>query len=122
MTVIDRWRFTLAEYHAGHGHVTDARRLAIEMGRDPNSWEGSLNITLPRLMERKYFSQTRHGFYGGGKTVDYVEEILNRYRVYTRLVARQPEPRIDQFPFGPMGGAINGISSIPDLAPPPPLK
>ena len=51
---MDRWRFTLAEYHAGHGHVTDARRLAIEMGRDPNSWEGSLNATLPRLMDKKY--------------------------------------------------------------------
>ena len=98
---LDRWRFTLAEYHAGHGHVTDARRLAIEMGRDPNRWDGSLNVTLPRLMDQKYFSKTRHGFYGGEKTVEYVEEIINRFRIYTRLVARHPEPRIDQSPGNP---------------------
>ena len=119
---LDRWRFTLAEYHAGHGHLTDARRLAIEMGRDPNSWDGSLNIALPRLMERKYFSKTRHGFYGGGKTVDYVEEIMNRYRMYTRLVARYPEVRIDQFPVGSPGGTHHDISAIPDLARPPAPK
>ncbi len=119
MDSLDRWRFTLAEYHAGHGHVTDARRLAIEMGRDPNLWDGSLNVTLPRLMDRKFFSKTRHGFYGGAKTVDYVEEILNRYRMYTRLVDRHPEPQIDQFPFGTPGGALGDISSLPDLARPP---
>jgi membrane-bound lytic murein transglycosylase F len=119
---VDRWRFTLAEYHAGHGHVTDARRLAIEMGRDPNSWEGSLNITLPRLMERKHFSGTRHGFYGGAKTVEYVEEIINRYRMYTRLVARIPEPRIDQFPVGMTGRTSLDIMAMPDLARPPAPK
>ncbi|MEN8006307.1 MAG: transporter substrate-binding domain-containing protein [Candidatus Krumholzibacteriota bacterium] len=116
---LNRWRFTLAEYHAGHGHLTDARRLAIEMGRDPNTWDGSLNVTLPRLMERRYFSTTRHGFYGGGITVDYVEEIMNRYRMYTRLVARRPEVRIDQFPVGESSGTHHDISAIPDLARPP---
>ncbi|MCK9995460.1 MAG: transglycosylase SLT domain-containing protein [Candidatus Krumholzibacteria bacterium] len=119
---LDRWRFTLAEYHAGHGHVTDARRMAIEMGRDPNKWDGSLNITLPRLMERKYFSKTRHGFYGGATTVEYVEEIINRYRMYTRLVARIPEPRIDQFPVGLPGTNNMDITAMPDLTRPPALK
>jgi membrane-bound lytic murein transglycosylase F len=119
---LDRWRFTLAEYHAGHGHVTDARRMVIEMGRDPNTWEGSLNITLPRLMDRKYFSKTRHGFYGGATTVEYVEEIINRYRMYTRLVARVPEPRIDQFPVGLPGTNNLDITARPDLTIPPALR
>jgi membrane-bound lytic murein transglycosylase F len=119
---LDRWRFTLAEYHAGHGHVTDARRLAIEMGRDPNRWHGSLNVTLPRLMDQKYFSKTRHGFYGGEKTVEYVEEIINRYRVYTRLVPRNPEYQIDQFPVGNNSGHPLDISAMPDLTRPPSPK
>jgi len=50
---LDRTRFTLAEYHAGAGHVADARRLAMEMGRDPNQWHGSLTVSLPRLMQRQ---------------------------------------------------------------------
>ncbi len=90
---LDRWRFTLAEYHAGHGHVTDARRIAMDLGRDPNRWRGSLAETLPLLMRRKYYQETRYGFYRGGETVAYVEEILNRYRMYSRLVHRDgPAP------------------------------
>jgi len=88
---LDRWRFTLAEYHAGNGHLTDARRLAMEMGRSPNDWEGAMIFALPRLRIRKYYEGTRYGFYDGAKTVEYVEEILNRYRMYTRLVARDPD-------------------------------
>lgn len=113
---LDRLRFTLAEYHAGHGHITDARRIAMEMGRDPNRWEGSLEITLPRLMERQHFSRTRHGFYGGAETVKYVEEILNRYRIYRRLVARDPAGAIDPVPAATAGNDEVYQSTLPDLA------
>ncbi len=112
---LERLRFTLAEYHAGHGHVTDARRIAIEMGRDPNRWEGSLAVALPRLMERKYFSNTRHGFYGGGKTVAYVEEILNRYRMYMRLVDRSPRSIPTKVPSDLPGGDDTDLTALPDL-------
>ena len=87
---LERTRFVLAEYHAGNGHLTDARRLAMDLGRDPNRWEGSLATTLPLLMEQRWFSRTHHGFYRGTRTVDYVEEILARYRAYTRLLPRDP--------------------------------
>jgi len=83
---LERIRFTLAAYHAGNGHVTDARRLAMEMERDPNRWEGSLAEALPRLAQRRWYSDLRHGYYRGDETVRYVEEIVNRYRMYTRLV------------------------------------
>jgi membrane-bound lytic murein transglycosylase F len=119
---LERLRFTLAEYHAGHGHVTDARRIAIEMGRDPNKWEGALAVTLPRLMERKHFSKTRHGYYGGGETVDYVEEILNRYRMYMRLVERYPQEPQDLVPTDLPGGEEAYLSALPDLVIPPDPK
>jgi len=119
---LDRLRFTLAEYHAGHGHVTDARRIAIEMGRDPNRWEGSLAITLPLLMERKYFSKTRHGYYGGNETVDYVEEILNRYRIYMRLVERYPRGFLNEAMLDLQGGEETDLSALPHLAIPPDPK
>ncbi len=119
---LDRLRFTMAEYHAGHGHLTDARRLAMEMGRDPNRWEGSLAVTLPRLMERKYFSKTRHGFYGGGETVNYVEEILNRYRIYMRLVERYPDGATNRVPSGLPGGEDTDLSALPEVIIPPDPK
>ena len=116
---LDRLRFTLAEYHAGHGHVTDARRIAMEMGRDPNRWVGSLAVALPLLMERQHFSRTRHGFYGGAETVDYVEEILNRYRIYMRVVERLPATEAESTPADLPGGENVDLSSLPDLIIPP---
>jgi peptidoglycan lytic transglycosylase F len=88
---LDRWRFTLATYHAGFGHVTDARRMAIDFGRNPNSWEKGLATTLPKLMQNRHYRDTRHGFYRGAETVDYVEEIINRYRTYCRFVPLDPD-------------------------------
>jgi len=87
---LERLRFTLAVYHAGIGHVTDARRLAMDVNLDPNRWEGSLTETLPRLAQRRWYDQTRHGYYRGDETVRYVEEILSRYRMYMRLVPLSP--------------------------------
>ncbi len=88
---LERLRFSLAVYHAGIGHVTDARRLAMDVNRDPNSWQSGLSETLPRLAQRRWYDQTRHGYYRGDETVRYVEEILSRYRMYMRLVPRTPE-------------------------------
>ena len=85
---LERLRFTLAVYHAGIGHVTDARRLAMDLGRDPNRWDDGLAVTLPRLAQRRWYTDMRHGYYRGNETVRYVEEILNRYRMYMRLVPR----------------------------------
>ena len=120
---LDRWRFTLAEYHAGNGHVSDARRLAMDRGRDPNQWEDSLSETLPLLMQRKYFANTRHGFYRGAETVEYVEEILSRYRMYTRLVPRDPSALPDSVAIDLPTGQEADLTTLPDLIdgqPPPP--
>jgi membrane-bound lytic murein transglycosylase F len=81
--------FTLATYHAGVGHMADARRLAIDAGKDPNIWRGALDRMLPRLMQRRYFDKARHGFFRGSETVTYVQSILNRYSMYRRLVPQE---------------------------------
>ena len=77
-------------------------------------------MTLPRLMERRHFSRARHGYYGGAETVSYVEEILNRYRSYMRLVPRTPETPPDVPPDGPPteSGPVD-VTAVPELAIPP---
>ncbi len=87
---LERLRFTVAVYHAGFGHVADARRIAMDATLDPNSWERGLSETLPRLAQRRWYEDTRHGYYRGDETVRYVEDILNRFRMYMRLVPRDP--------------------------------
>jgi len=112
---LDRWRFTLAEYHAGHGHLTDARRIAMELSRDPNDWERGMVKALPMLRIRRHYSKTKYGFYDGAKTVEYVEEIFNRFNMYRRLVTRHPAAQHESgFDQATMPG-------LPDLRRQPPL-
>ncbi len=119
---LERMRLTLAEYHAGHGHLTDARRLAMDMGRDPNRWEGSLAETLPLLEQQRWYSQMRHGFYRGTRTVDYVEEILARYRAYMRVVPRSGAAAPDSLRLALPAADDDLLRALPELVvdrPPP---
>ncbi len=85
MDTTDRWKFTLAAYNAGQGHVADARRLAIDQNRDPNKWENVADALL-KLMQRRYYKDARYGFCRGVETVNYVREIFNRYETYKTIL------------------------------------
>lgn len=119
---LERWRFTLATYHAGPGHIADARRLAMELGRDPNRWHGSVDEMVKRLMQRRWYGRTRHGFLRGEKTVAYVEEIIGRCQTYMLLTlnAEPPPPEItgDEPDRGPPS-LENPAGTVLETAPPP---
>lgn len=72
-------RLALATYNAGIGHVNDARRLAIDLGNDPNEWDDIADALL-RLMNRQYFRNARYGYVRGIETVNYVEQIMYQYQ------------------------------------------
>jgi len=76
----DRWPFTLATYHAGAGHMNDARRIAMDAELDPNRWEDNVEVALHRLRDRA--TPTRHGYYRGDESAEYAESILRRAEVY----------------------------------------
>ncbi|MBU1071978.1 transglycosylase SLT domain-containing protein, partial [bacterium] len=78
----DRWYFTLATYHAGFGHMNDARRLAMDAELDPNKWRDNVEVGLKRKRERIHYPQARHGYYRGDMSVRYAESILYRQGVY----------------------------------------
>lgn len=78
--------FSLAAYNSGMGHVADARRLVIDQNKNPNEWEHVADALL-KLMQRRYYQQARHGFARGIETVQYVDEIKNRYRTYETILA-----------------------------------
>lgn len=81
-----QWAFALATYNVGQGHMADARRLAIDQNKNPNNWEHVSNALL-KLMQRRYYQRARHGFARGIEPVQYVEEIMNRYRTYQAILA-----------------------------------
>jgi membrane-bound lytic murein transglycosylase F len=78
---LNRYSLALANYNVGMGHIADARHLAAQLGNDPDEWENVADALL-RLMHRKYYQHARYGFKRGIETVNYVEDIMDRYGRY----------------------------------------
>jgi membrane-bound lytic murein transglycosylase F len=83
---LDRWSFTLAEYHAGPSRVADARRIAMEQRHDPNRWQGSVELAMPKLAEASWVGRVASAPFPGGRTVRYVNQVLNRAQLYTQVI------------------------------------
>ena len=82
---IERYRFALAAYNSGFGHVDDARRLARSDGRNPAKWHEVAGYLL-KLADRKYAARSRFGYCRGTEPVEYVRHIDERYSGYAQLV------------------------------------
>jgi membrane-bound lytic murein transglycosylase F len=85
-------RFALAAYNAGKGHVDDARRLAAELGLDPNKWFGHTEKAMLLLQESKFSKRARYGYVRGEEPVKYVSEIQSRYDNYTTIIPHLVAP------------------------------
>ena len=72
----DRTYLALASYNLGRAHVLDARRLARELGRDPDSW-AEMREVLPLKADKRYYPQTKYGYARGYESVHYVRRIRN---------------------------------------------
>ena len=86
LSVRDRMWLSLAAYNAGLGHLRDARRLAVKLGLDPNQWFRHVEQAMLLLSQRKYYSQSRHGYVRGREPVGYVRGIRDRYNAYVQMV------------------------------------
>ena len=76
VTEPDRTWFALAAYNVGLGHIHDARELASQMKKNPDSWT-DLSEVLPLLSQRKYYKKLKHGYARGREPVQYVNSIRN---------------------------------------------
>ncbi len=79
-------KMTLAAYNAGIGHLSEARRLTRERGKNPDEWE-DVGETFLKLMQYEYYSQSRYGFVRGIETVQYVDKVMRRYETYRSVTA-----------------------------------
>ena len=89
---LDRLQFTVAAYNAGMGRINDARRIAMEIGLDPDRWSGSVADAFLHLADPRWQEIVRHGAYPGRGTVVFVEETLERYERYAERVDRAGSP------------------------------
>jgi len=88
----ERLKFVLGSYNAGPGHILDAMRLAEKNGMDPQVWDGNVAVWLLKKSDPKYYndSSVRHGYSRGQESVNYVTEILERYKHYKNIAPDEP--------------------------------
>jgi membrane-bound lytic murein transglycosylase F len=90
LPVRERLWFTLAAYNVGVGHLQDARRLAKEMGWDPDRWFGQVEQAFLLLAQPQYAGAARHGPVRATETVDYVRQVKKRFEAYAQIVQTWP--------------------------------
>lgn len=78
----DRTWLALAAYNVGIGHLEDARKLAKQLGKDPNKWV-DVKDTLPLLQKPEWFSKMRHGYARGYEPVLFVQNIRRYMDIIT---------------------------------------
>lgn len=72
----DRTFLALASYNIGRGHLLDARQLARNLDKNPDSWEHMRQV-LPLKADKRYYPSTRYGYARGYEPVHYVQRIRN---------------------------------------------
>ncbi|MCK5907354.1 MAG: transporter substrate-binding domain-containing protein [Flavobacteriales bacterium] len=85
---IQRVKLTIASYNCGYGHVIDAQRLAEMNKKDKNNWDNGVGESLLKLSNSKYYNLKgiKYGYVRGQEPYNYVNEIFDRYEIYSDLV------------------------------------
>ena len=83
----ERLSFILSAYNAGLGRIEDCRSLARSLGKDPDKWDDIVEI-IPLINEPEYYQSEfiRHGKFKGVETLDYVNQVLDRYQHYKDIL------------------------------------
>ncbi len=84
---MQRWKFAIASYNAGTGHIRDAQRLASKKGKNPLVWDDNVEDMVLNLSKQEYYrdSDVRYGYMRGSITYKYVRGIFNRYNEWKDL-------------------------------------
>jgi membrane-bound lytic murein transglycosylase F len=70
----DRTWLALAAYNIGYGHLEDARVLAQEQGKDPDSWQ-AVREFLPLLGQERYYTRVKRGYARGWEAARFVDNV-----------------------------------------------
>lgn len=85
---VERYKFVLASYNAGLGHILDARALAVKYNKDPMVWTGSVDDFILKKSNPRYYLDpvVKYGYCRGEEVYNYVEQIFARYEDYKNII------------------------------------
>lgn len=81
---VERYKFALAAYNIGFGHLEDAIALGKKYDIDPYIWI-NMKMLLPLLSQEKYYKELKYGYARGTEPVEYVTRINNYYQILKKL-------------------------------------
>lgn len=84
----DRTWMALAAYNMGMGHLRDARKLAQHQGLSPDSWS-DVSQSLDLLSQKKWYSQTQHGYARGFEARTFVNNIRRYHDILVWMESRK---------------------------------
>lgn len=90
VNVLNSTCFALAAYNGGYGHLIDARKLAEQLGKDPNVWIDNVDHAYALLSEPYYAQRAKYGYCRSGEIINYVRKIMSRYVAYETAIKNSP--------------------------------
>ena len=84
----ERYKFILAAYNSGIGHVQDAMALAEKYGRNKYVWDDNVERYLLLKSNEEYYTDPvcKNGYLRGAETEKFVRSTLERYERYRELI------------------------------------
>ncbi len=81
------WKFIIAAFRAGIGHVDDARVIAKVVGKNPNVWDHNVDSCMVLESMPKYYNmpEVKSGYHFGKQTLIYVNNVWGRYLHYCNV-------------------------------------
>ena len=77
----ERFKFVVAAYNSGLGHILDAMALADKLGMDSATWTGNVSITALMKSRPEYYNDpvVKNGYFRGRETVEFVDNVSAIY-------------------------------------------
>jgi len=84
----ERVKFVLAAYNIGLGHIFDAQLLAKKYGKNMTKWDDVKEFLLNKSYPKFYNDPlVKFGYCGGIQTVNYVADVLGRFKHYKNIAS-----------------------------------
>ena len=86
---VERLKFALAAYNAGVGRIQDCIKFAAIRGVDSSSWDNIVAL-IPEMNDDSILEidTIKFGKFKGTETINYVDNVMNKYEQYKRRAAR----------------------------------